>query len=70
MFVAMACRATTTECTMSEFEYIFRCCLCHKDGTLGLRTATLIRLDCARHGPTLHQKLVKQADGSFEPAEA
>jgi len=55
---------------MSEPQYIFRCCLCHKDGTLGLKIATLIRLDCVKHGHTLHHKLVKRTDGGLEPAEA
>jgi hypothetical protein len=55
---------------MSEPEYVFRCCLCHKDGTLTVRTATLMRLDCAKHGITLHQRWVKLADGVLEPAEA
>jgi hypothetical protein len=58
------------ECALSEHENIFRCCLCHKDGTLGLRTATLMRLDCVKHGPVLHQRWVRLADRSLEPAEA
>jgi hypothetical protein len=55
---------------MTELEYLFRCCLCHKDEGLQLKTATLIRLECAKHGPTLHQRWVKRADGSLEPAES
>jgi hypothetical protein len=55
---------------MSEAGYILRCCLCHKDGTLGLRTATLIRLNCAKHGLALHQRWVMRADGVMEPAES
>jgi hypothetical protein len=53
---------------MSEPEYIFRCCRCHEDEVLHLKTATLMRLECAKDGPTLHRRWVKQSDGSLEPA--
>jgi hypothetical protein len=51
----------------SGSEYFFRCCLCHKDEDPGLKTAQFMRLDCEKHGATLHQKWVKRADGSIEP---
>jgi len=58
------------EMVEAEAEHIFRCCLCYKDGTLAVRTATLMRLDCAKHGSTLHQRWIKRPDGVLEPAEA
>jgi len=55
---------------MSEPEYIFRCCRCDKDEGLHLKTATLMRLECAKHGSTLHQRWIKRPDGVLERAEA
>jgi hypothetical protein len=34
-----------------------------------VKTATLMRLDCPKHGPTLHQKCVRQADGTVQAVE-
>jgi hypothetical protein len=52
----------------SEPDYLYRCCRCFEDESLKLRTAKLMRLVCEKHGATLHQKWVKNADGSFVPA--
>jgi hypothetical protein len=53
-----------------EPEYVYRCCLCHKNEGLRFKTATLMRLDCVKHGSTLHQRWIKRPDGVLEPAEA
>jgi hypothetical protein len=53
-----------------ESEYVYRCCFCHSEADLSFKTATLMRLDCVKHGSTLHQRWIKRPDGVMEPAEA